>query len=121
MGRRDRAGARGGQDRGGDLKRPDGDLALGLQKHAKIYHCPGWQEPATCLDNFINLKAWEQLPDDLKAVVRGANAAVNQMVLSEVTARNYAALATLKVEHKVAVKKFPDALLTGSASCPARC
>ncbi len=53
--------------------------------------------------------------------MRGANAAVNQMVLSEVTARNYAALATLKAEHKVAVKKFPDALLTGSASCPARC
>ena len=51
------------------------------------------------------------MPGDLRAVVEAANAAVNQMVLSEITARNHAALVTLKAEHKVAVKKFPDALL----------
>lgn len=90
---------------------PYGDLALGLQKHAKFCYYPGWQEPATCLDNFINIKAWEKLPDDLKALVEAANAAVNQMVLSELTARNHAALATLVDKHGVAVKKFPDALL----------
>ncbi len=90
---------------------PYGDLALGLHEHAKVYHYPGWHEPATCLDNFINLEAWEKLPSDLKGVVQAANAAVNQMVLSEITARNHVALAELKAKHGVAVKKFPDALL----------
>lgn len=90
---------------------PYNDLAFGLYKSAKFYYFPGWHEPATCLDNFINIKAWEKLPGDIKAVVTAANAAVNQMVLSEFVARNNAALATLIKKHKVVTKKFPDSLL----------
>ena len=65
---------------------PYNDLAFGLYKSAKYYYYPGWHEPATVLDNFINLDAWNALPDDLKAIVEQANRAVNQMVLSEFTA-----------------------------------
>ena len=90
---------------------PYNDLAFGLYKSAKFYYFPGWHEPATCLDNFINIKAWEKLPGDLKALVEAANTAVNQMVLSEFVARNNAALATLINKHKVVTKKFPDSLL----------
>ncbi len=90
---------------------PYNDLAFGLYKSAKFYYFPGWHEPATCLDNFININAWEKLPGDLKALVEAANAAVNQMVLSEFVARNNAALATLINKHKVVTKKFPDSLL----------
>jgi len=90
---------------------PYNDLAFGLYKSAKFYYFPGWHEPATVLDNFINIQAWEKLPDDIKAVVEAANAAVNQMVLSEFVARNNAALVTLVNMHKVVTKKFPDELL----------
>ena len=34
-------------------------------------------KPATVLENFINLDAWNSLPDDLKAIVEAANRAVN--------------------------------------------
>ncbi len=92
---------------------PYNDLAFGLYKSAKYYYYPGWHEPATVLDNFINIKAWEKLPSDIKAVVEAANTAVNQLVLSEFVARNNAALATLVDKHGVVLKKFPDPVLNG--------
>ncbi len=92
---------------------PYNDLAFGLYKSAKYYYFPGWHEPATVLENFINLKAWEKLPNDIKAVVQAANTAVNQIVLSEFTARNNSALQTLVTKHKVQLRKFPDSVLNG--------
>ncbi len=92
---------------------PYNDLAFGLYKSAKYYYFPGWHEPATVLDNFINIKAWEKLPGDLKSVVTAANAAVNQIVLSEFMARNNAALQTLVGKHNVNLVKFPNAVLNG--------
>ncbi|MDG4719631.1 MULTISPECIES: TRAP transporter substrate-binding protein [Thalassospira] len=92
---------------------PYNDLAFGLYKSAKYYYYPGWHEPATVLDNFINLDAWNALPDDLKAIVEQANRAVNQMVLSEFTARNVQALDTLRNKHNVDVRPFSDDILTG--------
>ncbi|PKR59521.1 TRAP transporter substrate-binding protein [Thalassospira lohafexi] len=92
---------------------PYNDLAFGLYKSAKYYYYPGWHEPATVLDNFINLDAWNALPDDLKAIVTQANTAVNQMVLSEFTARNNQALDTLRNKHNVDVRPFSDDILTG--------
>ncbi|MCC9622940.1 TRAP transporter substrate-binding protein [Thalassospira sp. MA62] len=92
---------------------PYNDLAFGLYKSAKYYYYPGWHEPATLLDNFINLDAWNSLPDDLKAIVEQANRAVNQMVLSEFTARNNQALETLRTKHNVDVRPFSDEILTG--------
>lgn len=92
---------------------PYNDLAFGLYKSAKYYYYPGWQEPGASLDNFINLKAWEKLPDDIKSVITAANAAVNQMVLSEFVARNNSSLKTLIEDHGVVLKKFPDEVLSG--------
>ncbi|MCW5698555.1 MAG: TRAP transporter substrate-binding protein [Rhodospirillales bacterium] len=92
---------------------PYNDLAFGLYKSAKYYYYPGWHEPATVLDNFINIQAWEKLPDDIKSVVESANTAVNQMVLSEFIARNNASLRSLVNDHGVVLKKFPDEVLAG--------
>ena len=92
---------------------PYNDLAFGLYKSAKFYYYPGWHEPATLLDNFVDLKAWEKLPDDLKAVVESANAFANQFVINEFVANNNAALETLVNKHGVTVKKFPDSVLDG--------
>jgi TRAP-type mannitol/chloroaromatic compound transport system substrate-binding protein len=92
---------------------PYNDLAFGLYKSAKYYYYPGWHEPATVLDNFINLAAWEKLPDDIKAIVATANTAVNQHVLSEFVARNNESLSVLINDHGVVLKKFNDDILTG--------
>jgi TRAP-type mannitol/chloroaromatic compound transport system substrate-binding protein len=92
---------------------PYNDLAFGLYKSAKFYYYPGWHEPATLLDNFINLKAWEGLGSDLQAIIAAANASANQLVLNEFNANNNASLNTLVNEHKVVLKKFPDEVLNG--------
>ena len=85
---------------------PYNDLAFGLYQVAEYYYYPGWHEPGTVLDNFINLDAWNDLPDDLKTVVEVANRAVNISVLSEFVARNNAALAALVEEHGVKLRPF---------------
>jgi len=90
---------------------PYNDLAFGLYKSAKYYYYPGWHEPATLLDNFINLNAWESLDPELQAIVASANAHVNGYVLDEFMANNNAALNTLVNEHGVVLKKFPDPVL----------
>ncbi|MGB0682888.1 MAG: TRAP transporter substrate-binding protein [Magnetovibrionaceae bacterium] len=92
---------------------PYNDLAFGLYKAAKYYYYPGWHEPATVLDNFVNLEKFNALPSDLQAIIEQANRSVNQMVLSEFMARNNEALATLTGKHGVVLKKFPDEVLNG--------
>ncbi|MFQ5955652.1 MAG: TRAP transporter substrate-binding protein [Kiloniellales bacterium] len=92
---------------------PFTDLAFGLHKSAAYYYYPAWHEPATVLDNFIGLSAWESLPGDLRALVEAANAAVNGLAATQFTARNTEALNTLVKEHGVKVKKFPNRLLNG--------
>ena len=92
---------------------PYNDLAFGLYKSAKFYYYPGWHEPATLLDNFINLQAWESLDSELQAIVQMANAYANGYVLSEFVANNNRALNTLVNDHGVILKQFPDEVLNG--------
>lgn len=90
---------------------PYNDLAIGLYKSAKYYYYPGWHEPATVTDCFVNLDAWSKLPDDLKAIVAAAAAAVNAIVLSEFEARNNESLKVLVETHGVVLKRFSDEVL----------
>ncbi len=92
---------------------PYNDLAFGLYKSANRYYYPGWHEPATMLDNFINLKAWNDLDRELQAIITAANAHANAHVLNEFMANNNASLNTLVTKHGVQLKKFPDAVLNG--------
>jgi TRAP-type mannitol/chloroaromatic compound transport system substrate-binding protein len=90
---------------------PYNDLAFGLYKAAKFYYYPGWHEPGTVLECFINEKAFAALPRDLQTIVLTACKAANMDGLSEYTARNNEALHTLVSKHKVQLKKFPDDVL----------
>ncbi|MGF1474479.1 MAG: TRAP transporter substrate-binding protein [Geminicoccaceae bacterium] len=92
---------------------PYNDLAFGLYQTAQYYYYPGWHEPATVLENFINLDAWNALPADLQAIVEACNTSVNQIVLSEFVARNNDALNKLVNEHGVELRAFNDEILSG--------
>ncbi len=63
------------------------------------------------LDSFINRAKFDALPPDLQSIVAMANGAANQLVLSEFTARNNAALARLVGEHGVILRAFPNEVL----------
>jgi len=90
---------------------PYNDLAFGLHKAAKYYYYPGWHEPGTTLECFINEKAFKKLPDDLQVIVKQACRIANQDMLAEYTARNNTALDTLVNKHKVQLRKLPDDVL----------
>jgi TRAP-type mannitol/chloroaromatic compound transport system substrate-binding protein len=90
---------------------PYNDLAFGLYKAARYYYYPGWHEPGTTLECFINEQAFEALPQDLRSIVLGASRVANQDMLAEYTARNNDALETLLTEHQVQLRRFPDDVL----------
>ncbi|MFN2309466.1 MAG: TRAP transporter substrate-binding protein [Gammaproteobacteria bacterium] len=90
---------------------PYNDLAFGLHKAAKYYYYPGWHEPGTTLECFINQKAFAALPKDLQSIVLNACKVANQDMLAEYTTRNNAALHALVNEHKVQLRRFPEAVL----------
>ena len=90
---------------------PWNDLAFGLYKVARYYYYPGWHEPGTTLETFINREAFDSLPADLQSIVLNAARVANQDMLAEYNARNNAALRTLVEEHGVEIRRFPDEVL----------
>ena len=62
---------------------PAADLGKGLHKVCKYYYYPGWHEPGTCLEAFINLKAWNILDNDLKRLVEVCCMKSNSAIASE--------------------------------------
>ncbi len=91
---------------------PYNDLAFGLHQVAKYYYYPGWQEPGPNLELIVNKEAWDELPDDLKAIVENASLAVNADLLAEYTARNNAALRELIDVHGVELRQLPADVLS---------
>jgi TRAP-type mannitol/chloroaromatic compound transport system substrate-binding protein len=92
---------------------PYNDLAVGLHQAARYYYYPGWQEPGPTLECMINENAWNELPDDLRAIVRVACQATNLDMISEFMARNAASLRQLEQDESVEVLTFPDSVLAG--------
>ena len=90
---------------------PWNDLALGFHKVAKYYYYPGFHEPGTALSAGVNLKVWESLGADLKAVISRAMAAENAYSSAEFKARNAEALETLRKKHRVDLRRFSDDVL----------
>lgn len=90
---------------------PYNDLAFGFHQVAKYYYYPGWQEPGPALEFIVNQQAWEQLPDDLQAMVTSVTRQVNQDMLDEYTARNNAALEELVKDYGVQVRPLPQDVL----------
>ena len=90
-----------------DWTGPYNDLAFGLYKAAKYYYYPGWHEPGTVLECFINKEAFNSLPEDLQSIVLNAGRVANQDMLAEFHANNDEALQILLKEHNVQLREFP--------------
>jgi len=90
---------------------PYNDYKMGFYKVAKYYYYPGWHEPGTVLETFVNKQAYEALPKDLQEIIKAAAMATNLAVLNESEAENNFYLNKLIKEEGVVLKKFPDDLL----------
>lgn len=55
---------------------PFQDRKLGLMNAAKYYYKTGWHEPSNVSELLMNKKMWDEMPDELKAIIKNAAAAV---------------------------------------------
>ena len=86
---------------------PWNDLAFGFYKITKFYYGPGFHEPCSVLECGINIKALEEIPEDLKTIIKVACESENAMMLSEFTAGNIDAQEKLIKNHGVKVQNYP--------------
>jgi TRAP-type mannitol/chloroaromatic compound transport system substrate-binding protein len=74
---------------------PYDDEKLGFAKVARYYYYPGWWEGSAQLDLLINVKAWEALPAEYKAVLEAACYEASMDILAHYDAANPPALKRL--------------------------
>jgi len=86
---------------------PFHDQRLGLNRAARYYYYPGWHEPGTELELIVNLRAWQQLPDDLKQIVETAAAAAGVWIYTAMEYRNSKALQELRKRQNIEIAEFP--------------
>ncbi len=99
---------------------PFHDLRLGLNRAARYYYYPGWHEPGTELELIVNIRAWQQLPDDLKQIVETAAAATGVWIYTAMEYHNSKALEELRKRQNIEIIEFPPAVLSELRSVTAQ-
>jgi TRAP-type mannitol/chloroaromatic compound transport system substrate-binding protein len=92
---------------------PYDDQKLGIAKVAPFYHYPAWWEGGASLSLFVNLQAFEALPEAYRAVLQAACAEATEWTLAKYDALNPKALREL-VAGGTKLVPFPAAVLEAS-------
>jgi TRAP-type mannitol/chloroaromatic compound transport system substrate-binding protein len=90
---------------------PYHDYLMGFYKIAKYYYYPGWHEPNGTLELIVNKSAYNQLPNNLKEIIKITAKALNLSMLSEFEKMNFEYLKKIEKEKSVQIKKYPDEVL----------
>jgi len=86
---------------------PYNDVSFGLQKAARYYYYPGWQEPGPGLECIIHREAWDSLPADLQALVEITCQSITVDMAAEYTNGNANSLQQLLADPNVELREFP--------------
>lgn len=89
---------------------PADDEKLGLNKIAKFYYYPGWNEGGAALSLQVNAKAYEALPEAFRFALQAASAEANTWMQSRYDATNPAALKRL-IQGGAVLKAYPPAVM----------
>ena len=89
---------------------PAMDEPLGFDKVAKYYYFPGWHQQATFFDLDINLKIWDSLEDQHKAIIELACGDVLREMVAEGEALQGQAIQGMKAKG-VEVRRWPPMIL----------
>ena len=92
---------------------PYDDSKLGFNKVAQYYYYPGWWEGGPVLHNMFNLQAWNDLPDNYKAILTSASALANTKMMARYDALNPTALKEL-VGAGAVLRPFSQEILQAS-------
>ncbi len=94
---------------------PYNDLALGFYQVAKNYYMPSFVEPGLATELVVDKAKYQELPDDLQAIIRFVAQAEYDEVSSDFVANDPRALKTLVEDHGVMVRYFPDDVMEAGA------
>jgi len=89
---------------------PYDDEKMNFYEVAKYYYHPGWWEPSSTIALYINIDAWNKLPDSYKIAIELAAKNANISMLSMYNNQNAIALNSL-IDKGVKVKRFPDEII----------
>ena len=89
---------------------PYHDTLMGFHEIAKYYYSPGWHEPGTMLEFFVNKELFERLPKDLQQIILTVGDATAIWVHSQMEAKNTAALAKF-LDMGIDIRQFPEEVL----------
>ncbi len=98
---------------------PYNDLALGFHQVAKNYYFPSFVEPGLATELVVDKAKYQELPEDLQAIIRDVSQAEYDMVSSDFYANDPRALQTLINDHGVQVRAFPEEILEAGAKAAA--
>ncbi len=91
---------------------PYHDYLMGFHKIAKYYYTPGWHESGTSLEYIVNKEKFDELEEDLQAIIRAASNISNQYVLSSFEYYNAQYLQKIREEGEVQIKKWPREVMS---------
>ncbi len=94
---------------------PFHDRTMKFYEAAKYYYWPGWHEPGSVIECFVNKKTFDALPGDLQEVIRQAAIVEYHREWSEASANNGATLMELITSRKAHLRRFSDRVLTSLA------
>lgn len=89
---------------------PFHDYIMGFHEIAQYYYYPGWQEPGTALEYFVNKQKFDSLSEDLQLIIQSAALQMNHWVLSQMESKNAESLTKL-VSLGVQLREFPDEVI----------
>lgn len=102
-----------------ELQGPWLDTVSGFYQHAKYYYAPGFQEPNSAGEIAINATVWDELGEKNQTIVQRVVEAINGVNTGAWAYNNANFFKTLKEEHKVDVREYPqdviEALIEKSA------
>jgi TRAP-type mannitol/chloroaromatic compound transport system substrate-binding protein len=90
---------------------PYHDYLMGFHEVAQYYYYPGWHEPGTTFESFVNREKYLELPEDLQEIVASGFYRMNLWILSQFELRNAEYFKKIMDSTKVKILPFPGSVL----------
>ena len=95
---------------------PATDLETGLPRYAPFYYAPGFNKPNGASEFLISLRAWEQLAEDLRAIVaRGLPGGAHARPRRCATSATPSPSTEILGRYPVTLEAFPRSVMDGRA------
>ena len=90
---------------------PYHDYLMGFPEIARYYYYPGWHEPGAVLEQIIHKERFDELPSELRAILRSAAARLNSWILYSFEYQNSLFLQKIRQSTSTEVRALPRSVL----------